>query len=70
MRYFLRYACMFCAMRLLWGFWRKRPHQEVPAPVCRQHASGVLLMLLALFTIVPLVVFGALGLYLSQFPGK
>ena len=69
MKDFLRYACMFCAMRLLWGF--ARQHKHAPdAPACPQHVSGVLLMALALLTIVPLAAFGLFGWYLTQFPGR
>ncbi len=65
MKYFLRYACMFCAMRLLWGF--ARQHKHAPeAPTCKQHVSGVLLSILFLLTVVPVAAAGLLGFYLAR----
>jgi hypothetical protein len=65
---FLRYLCFYCASRLIYETARGllRKHPRLVAPACKQHVSGVLLMLLATLTIVPLAAFGILGWYLTQ----
>lgn len=66
MKYFLRYACAFCAMRLLWGFARKHKPAHQEAPVCKQHVSGLLLSIFLLVTFAPLLAAGILGAFINK----
>ena len=68
MKRFLRYFCFYCASRLMYdtvrGLVRKHPRQVAPA--CPQHASGFLIGIFLLLTVVPLAAFAIFGAIISK----